>query len=112
MWSLDLGKVLMYEFHYHYIKNRYGNKLKLLWTDTDISMYEIKIGDVYEDFSKNKEMFGFRNYSTGSKYYGNSNKSVVGNNDYRNFLLNKKCLSHSINKIQYHRILTYESNKI
>ena len=29
-------------------------------------MYEIKTEDVYEDFSKDKEMFDFSNYSTKS----------------------------------------------
>ena len=32
---LELSKVLMYEFHYDYIENRYGNNSKLLFTDTD-----------------------------------------------------------------------------
>ena len=41
-------------------------------------MYEIKTENVYEDFSNDKEMFDFINYSTKSKYYGNSNKLVVG----------------------------------
>ena len=41
-------------------------------------MYEIKIKDVYEDFSKDKEMFDFSNYSAKSKYYDDSNRLVVG----------------------------------
>ena len=41
-------------------------------------MYEIKIEDVYEDFSSNKEMFDFSNYSTKSKYHDDSNKLVIG----------------------------------
>ena len=53
----------MYEFHYDYIKNKHGNNSRLLFTDTD-SLYEIKTGDVYEDFSSNKEMLNFSNYST------------------------------------------------
>ena len=72
---LELGKVLMYEFDYDYIKNKCDNKAKQLFTDTDSLMYVIKTEDVYEDFSSNKEMFDFSNYS---KYYHDSNKLVIG----------------------------------
>ena len=68
----------MYEFHYDYTKNKYNNKSKLLFTDTDSLMYEIKTEDVYEDFSSNKEIFDFSNYSIKSKYYDNSNKLIIG----------------------------------
>ena len=78
MCVLELSKVLMYEFHCDYLKNIYENKSKLLFTDTDSLMYEIKTEDVYEDFSSNEEMFDFSNYSTKSKYYDNSNKLVIG----------------------------------
>ena len=125
-------------------------------------MYEIQTEDVFEDFNSNKEMFGFSNYSTKSKYYNDSNKLVIGkmkdetsgvaieefvelkakmylflvvdnnsehkkakslnknvvvtisHNEYKYVLLNNKCLSHSVNRIQSkdHRILTYEISKI
>ena len=41
-------------------------------------MYEIKTEDIYDNFSKDKEMLDFSNYSTKSKYYDNLNKLVVG----------------------------------
>ena len=41
-------------------------------------MYEIKTKDVYEDFSSDKEMFDFSDYSTKSKHYDDSNKLVIG----------------------------------
>ena len=75
MFILELSKVLMYEFNYVYIKKKYGNNSRLLFTDTDSLMYETE--DVYEDFSRDKEMFDFSNYSTKSKYYDNSNKLVI-----------------------------------
>ena len=64
----------MYEFHYDYIKNN-CNKSRLLFSDTHSLMYEIKTEDVYEDFSKDKELFDFWNYSASnynSKYYHDS----------------------------------------
>ena len=51
----ELSKVLMHEFRYDYIKNRYGNKSRLLFTDTDGLMYEIKTEDVYKDFSNGRK---------------------------------------------------------
>ena len=51
---LDLSDVLMYEFRYDYIKNKYGINSRLVFTDTDSLIYEIKTDDVYEDFSKDK----------------------------------------------------------
>ena len=51
---------------------------RLLFTDTGSVMYEIKTEDFYEDFSHNKEIFDFGNYSNKSKCYDNSNKLVVG----------------------------------
>ena len=41
-------------------------------------MCEIKTEDVYEDFSSNREMFDFSNYSTKSKYYDDYNKLFIG----------------------------------
>ena len=76
MCILELSKVLMYEFRYDHIKNKYDNNLRLLFTATDSFMYEIKTEDVYKYFSSDKEMFDFSNYSFKSKYYDNSNKFV------------------------------------
>ena len=58
MCILELNKLLMYKFHYYYIKNKYETKSELLCTDIDSVMYKIKIENVYKDFQTDKEMFG------------------------------------------------------
>ena len=77
MWKLDLSKVLMYELYYDYIKNEHGNKPTLLFVDTGSLMYELKTKDILEDFSKDKKLSDFSNYSTKSKCYDYWNKLVV-----------------------------------
>ena len=45
---LELSKSLMNDFHYNYIKTKYGDKEKLLFTDTDSLAYEIRTKDFYK----------------------------------------------------------------
>ena len=75
---LELSKTLMYDFHYNYIKNKYDNRAKLLFTDTDSLTYEIETEDVYKDFWNDKDMFDNSNYPENLPYYCNVNKKVTG----------------------------------
>ena len=51
---------------------------KLFFTDTDSLTYEIKPENVYEKFSKWKDLFDFRNYQKDSKFFDEANKRVIG----------------------------------
>ena len=61
---LDLSKTLMYEFHYDYMRPRYGNKVKLCYMYTDSFVYEIETEDFYRDIAKDvKKRFDTSGYS-------------------------------------------------
>ena len=78
MCILDLSKNLMYDFHYNYIKSKYGEKAKLLFIDTDSLTYEIKTEDVYQDFWNDKDLFDNSDYPESSQYFNKTNKKVIG----------------------------------
>ena len=78
MCILDLSKTLMYDFHYNYIKKKYNNRAKLLFTYTDSLTYEIEAEDVYKDFWNDKDMFDNSDYLESSPYYCNVNKKIIG----------------------------------
>ena len=81
MCILDLSKTLMYDFHYNYIKQKYGNKAKLLFTDTDCLMYEIQTENFYKDISEDvKDKFDTSDYPPDhpSGIPDGFNKMVIG----------------------------------
>ena len=78
---LDLSKTVMYEFHYNYIKPKYGSKANLLYTDTDSLMYEIETEDFYKDISGDvKDRFDTSNFKPNhpSGIPTGCNKKVLG----------------------------------
>ena len=61
---LDLSKIIMYEFHYDYMKPKYGDAaLRLCYMDTDSLIYQIETGDFYKDIAddvlKRFDTFGY-----------------------------------------------------
>ena len=73
---LELSKWLMNDFHYGFIKPKYGSDVKLLFTDTDSLCYEIKTEDFYQDMYDNKEWFDLSDIP--GKFCDNANKKVLG----------------------------------
>ena len=60
---LDLSKTLMYEFHYGYMRPKYGSKVNLCYMDTDSFVYEIETEYFYRDIAKDmKKSFDVSGY--------------------------------------------------
>ena len=81
MCILELSKIIMYDFHYNYIKSKYADKAKLLFTDTDSLMYEIETEDFYKDISGDvKDKFDTSDYPENhpSGIPTGENKKVLG----------------------------------
>ena len=66
----------MYEFHYKYIKSKFD--AKLLLTDTESLVYEVKTEDFYEDFYQDMNLFDFSDYPLDSEFFDPVNKKVIG----------------------------------
>ena len=81
MCILELSKTIMFDFHYNYIKLKYGDKAKLLFTDTDSFMYEIETEDFYKDIAGDvKDRFDTSDYPENhpSGIPTGINKKVLG----------------------------------
>ena len=78
---LDLSKTLMYDFHYDYVKPKYGDRAKLLFTNTDSLCYEIETDDFFVDIAPDVEtMFDTSNFPKNhpSGIPTGKNKKVIG----------------------------------
>ena len=75
---LDLSKTLMYEFHYRHIKELYGERARLCFTDTDSLLYAIKTEDIYEDMLSHADRYDTSDYPPEHPLHSNTNKKVLG----------------------------------
>ena len=73
---LDLSKTLMFEFWYDYLKPKYGDKIRLCYTDTDSFIMHFKTDDFYKDISADVDKW----FDT-SKFNKNDNRPLeIGKN--------------------------------
>ena len=76
---LEISKVIMYEFWYDYVKNKYGDMVKLCYMDTDSLIRNIKTKDIYKDTAQDvEERFDTSNYDVDRPLSKGKNKKVIG----------------------------------
>ena len=68
---LDLSKWHMYNFHYNVMKAIFGDRVHLLYTDTDSFIYKISSADA-------RDYFDFSNYPESHMLKNSCNKKVPG----------------------------------
>ena len=76
---LEISKIITYECWYDYVKNKYGNKARLCYTDTDSFVINVKTNDFYKDTSQDvNERFDTSNYTFDRPLPKGKNKKVIG----------------------------------
>ncbi|XP_026821172.1 uncharacterized protein LOC113559622 [Rhopalosiphum maidis] len=53
---LDISKTLMYDYHYNVMQKHYGDKIELIYTDTDSLVYYIQTDDFYNGLVNNSNL--------------------------------------------------------
>ena len=77
---LDLSKIVMYEFHYDYMKQKYDDdSLTLCYMDTDCLIYDIATDDFYNDIADDVvDRFDTSGYNPDRPLPVGLNKKVIG----------------------------------
>ena len=76
---LDISKILMYEFWYDYMKQKYNDNVKLCYMDVDSFVMSIKTNDFYKDIANDVEKrFDTSNYEVNRPLPTGKNKKVIG----------------------------------
>ena len=73
---LDLSKHLMYDIYYNTLKARYGENVRLLYTDTDSLIVKVDTEDIYADMSLNADLYDTSNFPEDHPLYSTTNKKV------------------------------------
>ena len=75
---LDLSKSLMYDFYYNQMKAQYGDRVELLYTDTDSLLLEIQKEDVYSDMADHPSLYDTSDFPEDHPLHSKVNKKVLG----------------------------------
>lgn len=76
---LDISKVVMYDFHYNFMKPKYGDKVTLCYTDTDSFIYQVNTECFYSDMMQHIDKYDTSDYASDNIYnLPRVNKKIPG----------------------------------
>ena len=75
---LETSKLHMHEFWYDHLKQKYGNKIQLIYTDIDSFIIEVETDDIYKDMYEDGHLYDFSDYPKDHPKYNAFNKKVYG----------------------------------
>ena len=75
---LDLSKQQMYKFYYDVMKPKYGDNIRMVYTDTDSFVFHTRTDDIYQDLQEINDEMDFSGYDKNHKCYDATNKKVLG----------------------------------
>lgn len=79
MCVLDISKVTMYKFLYEFLKEKYGDLIHIVYTDTDSFVIVIESLDFYEEIKKHISMFDTSDYPWPNEFnIEQKNKKIPG----------------------------------
>ena len=74
---LETSKLHMYQFWYDHLKEKYNNKVELIYTDTDSFIIQVKTNNIYRDMLESIILNDFCDYPINHPNYDITNKKVL-----------------------------------
>ncbi|UZO15801.1 uncharacterized protein OCT59_007216 [Rhizophagus irregularis] len=95
---LGLSKLLMYRFWYGFVKEKYENKVRLGYMDTDSFIYHVETEDIYKDMAERPDLFDLNDIKTIGLFKDETPGNVITE-------------SYHIRAKSYHYVLADKSTK-
>ena len=75
---LETSKLHMYQLWYDHLKVKHGDKIQLIYTDTDSFVIEVETDNIYKGMYEDRHLYDFSEYNKNHPNYSLNNKKVYG----------------------------------
>jgi len=75
---LEMAKLVMYRFYYEALLPKYGDKFRMLFTDTDSFIFLVETPDLHADMAGMMQWLDTSNFPPNHPLYSTANKRKLG----------------------------------